>query len=116
MRASSLGVELDSVARRLTASRPRPEGGSIHDRCSLEKGLEGPGSRTAGFFRPVLPLPMSGPLQGPRAVSVRTGSPGQGTARVQGDPEDANVAGKIVFSEGPGLPNRAQPKSEESEG
>ena len=32
------------------------------------------------------------------------------------DPEEANAVGKIVFSEGPGLPNRARPKPEESEG
>jgi len=32
------------------------------------------------------------------------------------DPEEANAGGRIIFSEGPGLPNRAQPKSEESEG
>ena len=32
------------------------------------------------------------------------------------DPEEANAGGRIIFSEGPGLPNRARPKSEESEG
>jgi hypothetical protein len=33
----------------------------------------------------------------------------------QEDPEETNVVGKIVFSEGAGLPNRAQPNSEGSE-
>ncbi|MFE8600629.1 hypothetical protein [Archangium violaceum] len=32
------------------------------------------------------------------------------------DPNEANAGGRIIFSEGPGLPNRAQPKSEEAEG
>lgn len=39
------------------------------------------------------------------------------TRAVMGDdPEDANAGGRIVLSEGRGLPNRTQPKSEESEG
>ena len=32
------------------------------------------------------------------------------------DQEEANAGGRIIFSEGPGIPNRARPKSEESEG
>lgn len=32
------------------------------------------------------------------------------------DPDEANAGGRIVLSEGRGLPNRTQPKSEESEG
>lgn len=32
------------------------------------------------------------------------------------DPDETNVGGKIVFSEGPGFLNRARPKSEESQG
>jgi hypothetical protein len=40
-------VESSLVARRWTASRPCPKGGTHHDRFLLEEGLEGPGCRIA---------------------------------------------------------------------